>query len=97
MSKKRGKVAASATAAPAKNVEAFTFGDPTPVMDGREILDYIEAWRNGKWYEPPVSLDGLAKSFRATPHHSSAIQVKVNILTSMFKPHPLMSRETFGA
>lgn len=83
--------------APAKRIEAFTFGDPVPVLDGRDLLDYIEAWRNGKWYEPPVSLDGLAKSFRSTPHHSSAIQVKCNILTSMFKPHRLMSRETFGA
>jgi PBSX family phage portal protein len=83
--------------APAQRVEAFTFGDPVPVLDGRDLLDYIEAWRNGKWYEPPVSLDGLAKSFRSTPHHSSAIQVKCNILTSIFKPHRLMSRETFGA
>lgn len=82
---------------PAPRVEAFTFGDPVPVLEGRDLLDYIEAWRNGRWYEPPVSLDGLAKSFRSTPHHSSAIQVKCNILTSMFKPHRLMSRETFGA
>lgn len=83
--------------APTQRVEAFTFGDPVPVLDGRDLLDYIEAWRNGKWYEPPVSLDGLAKSFRSTPHHSSAIQVKCNILTSIFKPHRLMSRDTFGA
>lgn len=82
---------------PAPRVEAFTFGDPVPVLEGRDLLDYIEAWRNGRWYEPPVSLDGLAKSFRSTPHHSSAIQVKCNILTSMFKPHRLMSRETFGS
>ncbi|HEV2679238.1 MAG TPA: phage portal protein [Rhodanobacter sp.] len=76
---------------------AFSFGDPSPVLDGREMLDYIQAWRNGKWYEPPVSLDGLAKSFRSTPHHSSAIYVKCNILTSTFRPHKLLSRETFGA
>lgn len=85
------------TASATSRVEAFTFGDPVPVLDGRDMLDYIEAWRNGKWYEPPVSLDGLAKSYRSTPHHSSAIQVKCNILTSMFKPHRLMSREAFGA
>jgi len=82
---------------PAPRAMAFSFGDPTPVLDGREILDYIEAWRNGKWYEPPVSREGLAKSFRSTPHHSSAIYVKCNILTSMFRPHKLLSRETFGA
>jgi PBSX family phage portal protein len=77
-------------------VEAFAFGDPTPVLDGREVLEYMEAWRNGKWYEPPVSLEGLARSFRATPHHSSAIYVKRNILVSSFKPHRLLSREAFA-
>ena len=34
--------------------EAFTFGDAMPVMDGRGILDYVECWMNGRWYEPPV-------------------------------------------
>lgn len=82
--------------AKATKVEAFTFGDPTPVLDGRELLDYVEAWRNGDWYEPPLSLDGLAKSFRAAPHHSSAIYVKRNILVSTFKPHKLLSRDTFS-
>lgn len=77
-------------------VEAFAFGDPTPVLDGREVLEYMEAWRNGKWYEPPVSPEGLARSFRATPHHSSAIYVKRNILVSSFKPHRLLSREAFA-
>ena len=97
MHKKAATAMATIADKPAPRVEAFTFGDPVPVLEGRDLLDYIEAWRNGRWYEPPVSLDGLAKSFRSTPHHSSAIQVKCNILTSMFKPHRLMSRETFGA
>ncbi|AMR77316.1 phage portal protein [Cupriavidus nantongensis] len=78
-------------------MEAFTFGDPEPVMDKREILDYIECWNNGKWYETPVSLDGLAKSFRASPHHSSSIYFKRNILASTFIPHPLLPRGVFGA
>lgn len=77
-------------------VEAFTFGEPTPVLDRRELLDYVEAWFNGRWYEPPVSLDGLAKSFRASPHHSSAIYVKRNILTAAFTPHRLLSRDAFS-
>lgn len=94
--RKKQVVAAVAEKAPAR-VEAFSFGDPSPVLDGRDILEYIEAYRNGKWYEPPVSLDGLAKSFRSTPHHSSAIYVKCNILTSTFKPNRWLSRETFGA
>lgn len=75
---------------------AFSFGDPLPVLDGRDMLQYIEAWRRGKWYEPPVSLAGLAKSFRSAPHHSSAIYVKRNILVSTFRPHPLLSRQDFA-
>ncbi len=77
------------------SVEAFTFGDPESVLDGSEILDYLECWNNGRWYEPPISFDGLAKSFRANVHHSSAIYVKCNILTATFIPHSKLSRAAF--
>ena len=88
----------TAAASPnAARMEAFSFGDPTPVMDRREILDYLECWMNGRWYEPPVSWDGLAKSFRASTHHSSALYFKRNILLSTFVPHKLMDRATFSA
>ena len=30
------------TATPAQSMEAFTFGEPTPVLDRRDILDYVE-------------------------------------------------------
>ncbi|WP_377153702.1 phage portal protein [Roseateles sp. UC29_93] len=78
-------------------VEAFTFGEPVPVMDHRDLLDYLECGLVGKWYEPPVSWEGLAKSFRASTHHSSSIYFKRNVLVSTFKPHKLLSAETFGA
>jgi PBSX family phage portal protein len=77
--------------------EAFTFGDPVPVMDRREILDYIECWMNGRWYEPPVSWEGLARSFRSSTHHSSSIYFKRNLLLSTFIAHPLLDRATFSA
>lgn len=80
----------------AQSIEAFTFGDPTSVLDRSEILDYIECWMNGRWYEPPVSWDGLAKSFRSSVHHSTAIYVKRNILTSTFVPHKKLSRDVFS-
>ncbi|MGO4222146.1 phage portal protein [Lysobacter sp. TAF61] len=83
-------------AAPARGVEAFSFGDPTPVLDRRELLDYMECVTNGRWYEPPVSLEGLAKTFRSSPHHSSAIYVKRNILARTFKPHRMLSRADFN-
>ena len=41
--------------------EAFTFGDPIPVLDRRELLDYVECVINDRWYEPPVGVGGLAR------------------------------------
>jgi capsid portal protein len=73
---------------------AFTFGDPVPVLDGREILDYLECWANGRWYEPPVSLDGLARSTKASVYLQSGL-FKRNALARTFKPHRLLSRAAF--
>ena len=94
----RRATAPSPTSMPAAptSAQAFTFGDPVPVMDGREILDYCEAWLNGRWYEPPVSWEGLARSFRASTHHASALYFKRNVLVSTFVPHKLLSRDVFG-
>jgi PBSX family phage portal protein len=77
---------------------AFTFGDPEAVLDRREIFDYLESplGMGGKWYEPPISLEGLARSSRASVHHASAMQVKRNVLVSTFIPHKLLSRTAFA-
>lgn len=74
---------------------AFTFGDPVPVLDGREILDYLECWANGRWYEPPLSLDGLAKATRASVYLQSGLNFKRNMLAKSFIPHRLLSRQAF--
>ena len=58
----------------------------------RNLLDYVQALDMGKRYSPPLSLDGLAKSFRVSPHHSSAIYVKRDILAATFVPRPLQQR-----
>lgn len=76
--------------------QAFTFGDPVPVMDQREILDYVECWLNGDWYETPISFDALAKSLRAATHHGSAIHFKAQVLASTFVPHKLLGRGEFA-
>jgi len=91
--KRRKKTKSDAPATPSI-MENFSFGEPTPVLDHRDILDYLECWKNGKWYEPPVNYSGLAKSFRASIHHSSAIYFKANILASTLEPTPIFSRET---
>lgn len=85
----------SETAEKQPGIEAFSFGEPIPVLDKREIMDYIECLRMQKWYETPLDFDGLAKSFRSATHQSSPIYFKANILTSAFKPHRLLSRQAF--
>lgn len=77
-------------------MEIFSFGDPVAVLDRKELLDYIECRDNGRWYEPPLSWDGLARSFRAAVHHASPIYVKRNILVSAFIPHPWLTRGAFS-
>lgn len=86
----------SLTAQPTTQVEEFSFGDPVEVMDRRELLDYVECLSNGKWYEPPVSLDGLSRAFGSAVHHSSPITVKRNVLVSIFVPHRWLSRLEFS-
>ena len=90
------QAAEGAVVAAAPGAQAFTFGDPVPVLDGREILDYLEAANMGRWYEPPVSFDALARSFRAAVHHSSPLYFKRNVLASTFRPHPALSRAAFS-
>lgn len=83
--------------AKAHSNQVFTFGDPTPVMDQRDILNYAECWTRNGYLEPPVSPVGLSKSLRSNSQHESCIFLKCNILTSTFIPHPLLSRQAFKA
>ncbi|MDB5683496.1 MAG: phage portal protein [Sphingomonas bacterium] len=91
-----GAIVAANDAGPATG-HAFTFGEPEAVNDRRQLLDMLECYHNGRWYEPPISLDGLARSYRASPHHSSAILLKRNLLVATFEPTPLLSRRAFAA
>jgi len=81
-----------------QRMEAFTFGDPEPVLGNRrELLDMIECANNGQYWEPPLPLSGLARAYNASPHHSSAIQLKRNMLVSSFVPSAILSRAAFRA
>lgn len=75
---------------------AFSFGEPESVLDTRDII-YEGVWMagNGRYFEPPIPLNILARSYRIA-WHGSAIQVKRNILVSLFIPSPLLSREQFA-
>lgn len=76
-------------------VEAFTFGEPMPVLSQYDYL-YHGCWQvNSKYYELPFDISGLSKLYRATPHHGSALQVKRNILVKTLKPTRFMTRTAF--
>ena len=85
-SKKDDRLQAVENVQPCSNVEAFTFGEPVPMLDRADILNYLYATTMyGKWYTPPMSWDGLAKSFRSSVHHESAIGAKVNVMASILE------------
>lgn len=74
------------------------FGEPEPVINKRTgILEHLHARNNGRWYAPPVPLDGLTRAFNASPHHSSAMILKRNLLVSSFQPTRLLNRRAFMA
>lgn len=71
---------------------AFAFGDDVSVLDGPRLWGFFEgAWINGNWYEPPVPFHALARSYRMSPHHQSAIKLKVNLLKRHFIPSRWLS------
>lgn len=74
-----------------KEVMAFSFGDPVPVLDRSEILNYFETvLMYERFYNPPVELSGLAKALTSSSYHQSAISVKTNILLSTCKTTALL-------
>ncbi|WP_422386347.1 phage portal protein [Actinobacillus lignieresii] len=65
-------------------VTAFSFGEAIPMLDKAEILNYLHSpVLNDKYYAPPISFNGLAKSLRSSVHHESAITTKVNVLANL--------------
>lgn len=78
-------------------IRAFTFGAPEPVLNSYDFLSMIECCNNGQYYQPPISLSGLAKSFQISPHHSSAILLKRNLIMGALQPSKYLTRQDFGA
>lgn len=75
-------------------IQVFSFGDAESIL-ASGAWDYFEGiYRNGDWYEPPVPMAGLAKSYRMSPHHQSAIKFKVNQLKRHFVPSRWMDAAT---
>ncbi|WP_022940115.1 phage portal protein [Psychromonas hadalis] len=57
------------------------FGEPQSVLKS-DIMDYVESALVDGYFEPPVSLEGLAKTLRANAMHSSAIYAKRNMVSA---------------
>lgn len=77
-------------------VEAFSFGDPVPVLRTMAVLLFW--WSEYLWtlVHYPVWLWCPCQNHEAlSPHHSSPIYAKRNILASTFIPHPLLSHREF--
>lgn len=75
------------------DITAFSFGDPEPVLNSA-LVDYLGVFinHNGRYYIPPVSLDGIAKLSRANSHHESALFFKRNQVMKHFEDHALITR-----
>ncbi len=79
-----------------KSVEAFSFGDPIPVLEQWQSFYFGESSIFQKWYTTPFDTDAIAKTMNASSHHSSPLFVKRNILASTFIPHSKLSYLTFS-
>lgn len=78
-------------------VEIFTFGDPEPVLERRQLFELFETTHNGRWYEPPVPPTQLGQLFSAmSSHHQSAILLKRDMLAGAFAPSRWLSRADFA-
>ncbi len=71
------------------------FGDPEPVLEGRAMFEYGYCPTFQDWYEYPYDIDAVAKLFRSTSHHTSALVTKRNVITSLFRPHAKLNRRDF--
>lgn len=84
-------------AASTSKIICKNFGEAEPVLDGHALFEYGYCPKWLDWYELLYDMLATAKLFRATSHHTSALIVKRNILTSDYIPHPLLSRHEFNA
>lgn len=85
----------SETMSDATEAAVFSFGEPEAVLNQYDLL-YYGCWNmSSKYYELPFDISALAKLYRATPHHGSALQVKRNILLRTLKPTKWMDHLLF--
>lgn len=86
----------SAPATEPTRIEAFTFGEPEPI-DRASLFDYRHIYSSGRWYEPPVSLVGLANMVQVSPHHAAALYLKRNLLVESFVASRYLTTREFAS
>ena len=75
--------------------QAFSFGDPESVMTGR-LSQYLGVYllHNGRYYQTPTPLTGLARLLRANAYHWPMLEFKANMILRGFIDSPALPRET---
>lgn len=79
-----------------KEINMFTFGDIEQI-NIHDFADYLYCSENGDYYEPPISFKELAKTLHAQTHHESALEVKINIISTLFKENKYLDFDQFSA
>ncbi|MET4706718.1 phage portal protein [Endozoicomonas lisbonensis] len=69
------------------------FGEPEAVLKS-QLNDYVgsQLVHNGSYYEPPVSLQGLARLLMANAYHGPILEFKTMQVMLGFNPSPMLSR-----
>lgn len=76
--------------------EAFTFGDPSPVLSNLDLIqNYLKSRHNGRYYETPLDFRHLYNTQYSNPHHLSAMQLKINLLCALFIPSNYLTLPEF--
>ncbi|MGL5948164.1 MAG: phage portal protein [Aeromonas sp.] len=78
-------------------LQSFAFSPPERINSKHDLFDAAECLSNGRWYEPPISFYGLARSFDCAVHHQSPLYFKRNVICSCFIPTPLLNRQDMAA
>lgn len=77
---------------------AFAFGDPEPVLQGA-VYENLGVWLldNGRYYQTPVPLRGLARLLRANAYHGPLLEFKTNVALRGFTPSKALPRRAMHA
>lgn len=95
---KKQKTRAVASEAATPIAQSFKWGDPEPVLAGA-VYDNLGVWLldNGRYYNTPVPLTGLARLLRANAYHGPILEFKANMYMRGFVPSAALARRDMHA